>query len=88
MRKGGVVPKRSGGVSPLIALRDGLAWGGAQSSFVPTLARIYPTLLLVSLMYIRYTGCPRSGQPLPEPRAALNCAVDVPTAPLLLHRQI
>ena len=65
MRKGGVVPKRSGGVSPLIALRDGLAWGGAQSSFVPTLARIYPTLLLVSLMYIRYTGCPRSGQPLP-----------------------
>ena len=29
---------------PLIALRDGLAWGGAQSSFVPTLARIYRAL--------------------------------------------
>ena len=46
------------------------------------------TLVLVSLMYIRYTGCPRSGQPLPKPRAELAFAVDVPDAPLLLHREI
>ena len=30
----------------------------------------------------------RSGQPLPEPRAELAFASDVPGAPLLLHRQI
>ena len=46
--------------------------------------------ILVSFMYIRYTvrAAQRSGQPLPEPRAELAFASDVPGAPLLLHRQV
>ena len=58
------------------------------ANLAPMQPRVIISPLSSSLILIVSRAARRSGQPLPEPRFALYCAVAAPAAPQPLHRQI